>query len=180
MRRKITVIGDSQAAAVAALLLARRELADLLLVGAGDGLAGDLCAAAEAEGFAGWVAAGDWRDAAGSDVVVAGAVPDGTGEEIAARCPGAVVVVATDEPGADVGALLTATRFPRGRVIGAAGGASGPLGRGAVAAAIADAVVRDRGREMRCAVMCRPDDDEHDGVAERTVRVGAGGVQQIL
>jgi malate/lactate dehydrogenase len=180
MRRKITVIGDSETAAVAALLLARREIADLLLVEAREGLARDLAAAAEAERFAAWVSEGDWVDAAGSSVVVATAVPDGTARELAARCPGSVVVVATDDPAADVAALLDATRFPRGRIVGAAGGGAGPLGRGAVAAAIADAVLRDRGRELRAAVLCRPEDDQYDGVQERAVTIGAGGVEQIL
>src|SRR3954465_4294920 len=109
MRRKISIIGDSETAAVAALLLARRELADIVLVAARDGLAADLEAAAAAEGFAAWVRAGDWVDAAGSDVVVAGELPDGAAEELAARCPGAVVVVATEATTGDVTSLLDIT-----------------------------------------------------------------------
>jgi malate/lactate dehydrogenase len=180
MRRKITVIGDSETAATAALLLARREIADILLVDTRDGLARDLEAAAEAEGFAHWATEGDWVDAAGSSIVVAAAMPDGAASELAARCPGSVVVVATADPATDVAALLDATRFPRGRIIGATGGGAGPLGRGAVAAAIADAVLRDRRRELRAAVLCRPDDDKYDGVQERAVTIGAGGVERIL
>jgi malate/lactate dehydrogenase len=180
MRSKITVIGDTEAAAVAALLLGRRELADVVLVDTRDGLADDLAAAADAEGFAPWVTAGDWRDAAGSDVVVAGTLPDGAARELSERCPRSVVVVVTPDTAADVASLLDATRFPRGRVIGAVGGGGGPLGRGAVAAAIADAVLRDRGRELRAAVLCRPEEDQDDGVWERTVRIGATGVEQIL
>jgi malate/lactate dehydrogenase len=180
MRRKITVIGDSETAAVAALALARREVADILLIGGREGLVGDLEAAAQVEGFAPWVAEGDWVDAAGSSIVIAAAVPDGVAEQLAARCPGAIVVVATADPAADVRALLDGTRFPRGRILGAAGAGAGPLGRGTVAAALADAVLRDRGRELTAAVLCRPDDDQFDGVEERTVRVGAGGVERIL
>jgi hypothetical protein len=43
----------------------------------------------------------------------------------------------------------------------------------------ADAVLRDRGAELRCAVLCRGEGGE-DGVRVRDVRVGGGGVQEIL
>jgi malate/lactate dehydrogenase len=179
MRSRVTCTATSRIGRTAALLVAQLDLADLVVVGDDDGLAGDLAGAAAALGYDPRVRAGAWADAAGSDLVVVDTVVEGTGAELAARCAGAVVIVATGAPVPDVTLLLAETRLPRARVFGAAGTpADGPMTTAARAVQAADAVLRDRGRRLRCAVLLRG--DEGEGVHERDVRVGAGGVQAIL
>jgi hypothetical protein len=178
MRRKVTCSTAARTGEVAALLIAQLDLAALTLLG-GDGasaLAADLVDAAEAQGYEPRVRAGRWADAAGADLVVLDAVEDDTGAEIAARCAGAVVVVATGDPLADVARLLAETRLPRARILGVDVAGKGPVTAAAEAVRVVDAVLRDRRGALPVAVQALED----DAVALRDARIGAGGVQAIL
>jgi malate/lactate dehydrogenase len=179
MRRKVTCTTTTAAGQAAALLLAQLDLAELVLLGSPDGLADDLVGAAGPLRYEPRVSAGGWSDAAGSDVVVVDAVAGDTAAEVAARCAGAVVVVATGRPVDDTARLLEGTRLPRARVFGAAGPHTGPVTAAARALELVDAILRDRRATLRCAVLCLPEDGA-EGVEERDVVVGAGGVQSIL
>src|SRR3954454_6481916 len=99
MRRKVACTASTRTGELAALLIAQLDLTALVVLGASDGLADDLAGAAAAQGYEPRVRAGTWADAAGADLVVLDAVADDTAAEIAARCAGAVVVVATADPG---------------------------------------------------------------------------------
>jgi malate dehydrogenase len=129
MRRKITVVGAGAVGSATALLLGRRPDADVVLVDADPSRAAaralDLTAAVALDAGAGRVGGGTWADAAGSHVVVltlggpdpiAALAP--VGVEIARRCPDAVVVVVTTPVDEATRAVLEATRFPRGQVLG--------------------------------------------------------------
>jgi malate/lactate dehydrogenase len=177
MRRKVTCSTAGRTGEVAALLIAQLDLAALTLLGAGGGaLADDLTGAAEAQGYEPRVRAGGWADAAGADLVVLDALDGDTGAEIAARCAGAVVVVATGDPLADVARLLAETRLPRARIVGVDVAGQGPIAAAAAAVRVVDAVLRDRRRALPVVVQALED----DAVAVRDARVGAGGVQAIL
>jgi hypothetical protein len=176
MRREVTCTAATRTGEVAALLIAQLDLSALTLIGGHDGLADDLAGAASAQAFEPRVRAGAWADAAGADLVVLDAVDADAAAEIAARCAGAVVVVATADPVADVGALLAATHLPRARILGADVAGAGPITAAALAVEVLDAVLRDRRRTLRVAVQALED----DAVAMREARVGAGGVQAIL
>lgn len=180
MRCKLTCTAGTPVGELAALLIAQLDLAALVVLSAPEQLADDVAGAAPAQGYEPRVRAGTWADAAGSDVVVLDAVDDDTGVEIAARCAGAVVVVATLAPVADVTRLLAETRLPRARIVGTAVDGAGPITVAARATEIVDAVLRDRRRTIAAAVQVL---DEADGAAEvvvRDARLGAGGVQAIL
>jgi malate/lactate dehydrogenase len=177
MRRKVTCSTAGRTGEVAALLIAQLDLAALTLLGAGGAaLADDLAGAAAAQGYEPRVRAGGWADAAGADVVVLDAVQDDTGAEIAARCAGAVVVVATGDPLSDVARLLAETRLPRARIIGVDVAGKGPVTAAAESVRVVDAVLRDRRGALPVAVQALED----DAVALRDARIGAGGVQAIL
>lgn len=176
MRRKVTCTAATRTGEVAALLIAQLDLSALVVLGGPDGLADDVAGAAAAQRYEPRVRAGGWADAAGSDLVVVDAVGDDTAAEIAARCAGAVVIVATPDPVGDVRALLEGTRLPRARVLGAAVAGAGPITAAALATEVADAVLRDRRAPLRVAVQ----ELDADDVAVREARVGAGGVQKIL
>jgi malate/lactate dehydrogenase len=178
MRRKVTCSAATATGQAAALLLARMDLAELVVLDAPGGLAADLAEAGAPLRYEPRVSAGGWPAAAGSDVVVLDTVGEDTAAELAARCPGAVVVVATAAPAADVQRLLDGTRLPRARVFGAAGPHAGPVSAAARAHEIVDAILRDRGAMLRCVVLLR---GEHggEGVQARAVQVGEGGVQKI-
>ncbi|PTL58244.1 lactate/malate family dehydrogenase [Paraconexibacter algicola] len=129
MRRKITVVGAGAVGSATALLLGRRPDADVVLVDADAARARaralDLTAAVALDAGAGRVSPGGWVDVAGSHVVVlALGGPDPlaalaeVGTELARRCPDAVVVVLTTPVDAATHAVLEATRFPRGQVLG--------------------------------------------------------------
>lgn len=129
MRRKITVVGAGAVGSTTALLLGRRPDADVVLVDADVARARaralDLTAAVALDAGAGRVTGGTWADAGGSHVVVlALGGPDplaalaDVGVELARRCPDAVVVVVTTPIDAATRAVLDATRFPRGQVVG--------------------------------------------------------------
>jgi hypothetical protein len=176
MRRKVTCIAATRTGEVCALLVAQLDLTALTVLG-GDDLAEDLRGAAVSQGFEPRVRAGaGWADAAGSDLVVLDAVDTEACAEIAARCAGAVVVVASADAVGDVGRLLAATHLPRARVVGVDVVGAGPVTAAARAVEVVDAVLRDRRRALRVAVQGLED----DAVAVRDARVGAGGVQAIL
>jgi malate/lactate dehydrogenase len=183
MRRKVTCTTTTRTGEIAALMIAQLDLAALVLLGEqGDDLASDLAGAAAAQGFEPRIRAGNggWADAAGSDLVVLDAVADDTGSEIAARCAGAVVVVATGDPVADVARLLEETRLPRARIFGAVCDSGAEFfSRAAVATQLVDAVLRDRRRALDAVVQTLAPDGATAVVAARA-RIGAGGVQAIL
>jgi malate/lactate dehydrogenase len=181
MRRNVTCTAQTFRGELAALLVAQLDLSALVLLGGRDGLAEDLVGAAASLGYEPRVRDGGWAEAAGADVVILDAIADDTAAEIAARCSGAVVVVATPTPVTDVQRLLDATQMPRARVIGAAVEGAGPITAAARAAEIADAVLRDRRRALTVAVLVLGEDgDDAGGVQVREARIGAGGVQAIL
>lgn len=175
MRRKITVIGQGPAAAAAALLLAQRDVADLVLVGLAAEVAEDLAAAGAVLGFAPELAAGAWLETAGSDAVVLTELPEDAARELGERCPDAVLVLATPEPAEAVAVVLDATHLPRSRVVGVRG-AGGPFSSAAEAERVVDAVLHDRGRELPFPVLLR----EGEAVVAVRARVGAGGVAEVL
>ena len=179
MRSKVTCTAQTFTGELVALLIAQLDLSALVLLGGRTGLSEDLAGAATSQGFEPRVGAGTWPDAAGSDLVVLDAVADDTGLEIAQRCAGAVVIVATATPVTDVRRLLDATRLPRARIFGAAVEGAGPITAAARAAELADAVLRDRRRTLKAAVLVLGEAAD-EGVAVREARIGAGGVQAIL
>jgi malate/lactate dehydrogenase len=179
MRSKVTCTAETFTGELIGLLIAQLDLSVLVLLGGREGLAEDLAGAAEPQGYEPRVQPGTWADAGGSDLVVVDAITPGTGQEIAQRCAGAVVIVATPTPVTDVQRLLDVTRLPRARIIGAAVEGAGPITVAARAVEIADAVLRDRRRMLQAAVMALGEDAE-EGVALREARIGAGGIQAIL
>jgi malate/lactate dehydrogenase len=179
MRRKVTCTAQTFTGEVAALLIAQLDLTALLVLGGRDGLAEDVAEAGVAQGYEPRVRSGAWADAAGADLVVLDTVEDDTAREIAERCSGAVVVVATATPVTDVQRLLDETHLPRARIIGAALEGAGPITAAARAVEIVDAVLRDRRRELTAAVLVLGEEGD-EGVQLRQARIGAGGVQAIL
>jgi malate/lactate dehydrogenase len=180
MRRKLTCTTCTRTGEIAALLITQLDLTALVLLSGPDGLAEDLAGAAPVQGYEPRVRAGTWADAAGSDVVVLDAVGEDTAAEIAARCAGAVVVVATPTPVADVARLLEGTRLPRARIVGAAVDGAGPITAAARATEIVDAVLRDRRRTIAAAVQVLDEAGGAPDVVVRDARIGAGGIQAIL
>jgi hypothetical protein len=178
LRRKVTCSTTTRTGEAAALLIAQLDLVALTLLGGAEAeaLAEDLAGAAAAQGYEPRVRAGGWADAAGADLVVLDALEDDTGAEIAARCAGAVVVVASGDPLADVARLLAETRLPRARIIGVDVAGRGAVTAAAEAVRVVDAVLRDRRGALAVAVQALED----DAVALRDARIGAGGVQAIL
>lgn len=180
MRCKVTCTAQTRTGELAALLIAQLDLVTLVLLDAAEGLAEDLAGAAPAQGYEPRVRPGGWADAAGSDLVVLDVVTPQTGTEIAARCAGAVVVVATPTPVADVEALLDQTRLPRARIVGAAVDGAGPITAAARAAELVDAILRDRRATLRAAVQVLDEEGGATNVLVREARIGAGGIQAIL
>jgi malate/lactate dehydrogenase len=181
MRRTVTCTAATRTGEVAALLIAQLDLSTLVLVGGPDGLADDVAGAALAQGYEPRIAAGGWADAAGSDLVVVDAVDAAVAREIATRCAGAIVVVASADVAGDVEALLAATQMPPARVLGAAVQGAGPVTAAARATELVDAILRDRRRVLDVAVQGPAQDGAAGGpgVAVRAARVGAGGVQEL-
>jgi malate/lactate dehydrogenase len=180
MRSKVTCTAQTFTGELIALLIAQLDLSVLFVLGGREGLADDLSGAAAPQGYEPRVRAGTWADAGGSDLVVVDKIDQDTGKEIAQRCAGAVVVVATPTPVTDVQRLLDATRLPRARIVGAAVEGAGPITAAARAAEIADAVLRDRRRTLQAAVQVLSDEGSGEAVALREARIGAGGIQAIL
>jgi hypothetical protein len=179
MRAKVTCTAFARTGEVAVLLIAQLDLGAVIVFSGPDGLADDVAGAAASQGYEPRVRAGGWADAAGSELVVLDAVGDDTAQEIAARCAGAVVIVATDTPVTDVERLLAETHLPRARIIGAAVEGAGPITAAARATELADAVLRDRRRTIAAAVQVLGEEGDA-AVVIRDARIGAGGVQAIL
>jgi malate/lactate dehydrogenase len=180
MRSTLTCTAFTRTGELAALLIAQLDLAALVVLSGPNAVAEDLVGAASAQGYEPRVRAGSWADAAGSQVVVLDAVDDDTGAEIAARCAGAVVVVATPTPVADVDRLLAETHLPRARIVGADVDGAGPITAAARATEIVDAILRDRRRTISAAVQVLDEADGAAAVVVRDARIGAGGIQAIL
>jgi malate dehydrogenase len=115
MRRNIAVVGEGEASALTAWALAQRAT-----------LRVSLCAPA-APTPPGVHTAPGWDELAGADVVVLAVDDPGRQgfealtHDLAARAPDAIVIVAGRGDDVTVAALLAATGFPRGRVLGAGG-----------------------------------------------------------
>ena len=108
------------------------------------------------------------EDVAGSSVVVLAEPGDRLFGAIRDRAPNAVVVVAGHSPSA----VCEATLFPRARIIGTEDADA--------AADVVDSVVLDRGRVMTCVVRCEGEHGIEGEFAAVPVRVGAGGVREIV
>ena len=146
MNRKVTVIGGAgNVGATVARAIAVKELADVVVIDIADqkaaGLALDLYQANPIEGSdARLIGGGDYKDAAGSDVVViTSGVPRKPGmsrddllqvnykimqqvsEQIVKYCPNAIIVPVANPLDAMCQAVFRLTGFPRERVIGMAG-----------------------------------------------------------
>src|SRR5215218_4629766 len=127
MRSKVTCTAETFTGELIALLIPQLDLSVLVLLGGREGLAEDLAGAAVPQGYEPRAHAGTWADAGGSDLVIVDAIDQDTGKEIAQRCAGAVVIVATPTPVTDVQRLLEATRLPRARIVGAPVEGAGPI-----------------------------------------------------
>jgi malate dehydrogenase len=145
MRPKVTVVGAGNVGGTTALLLAMRDLADIVLVDIVEGLAkGKALDIAEALPVLGSrvqvTGTTDWAEAEGSELVVVTSgvarkpgmsrddllvantrIVSSVASEIRARCPAAVVIVVSNPLDAMAQLTLEVTGFGRERVIGMAG-----------------------------------------------------------
>ena len=144
-RKKITIVGAGNIGATLALLLARRETADITLIDINEGVAKgkalDIMEASPILGFNAHVAGtGNYEDTADSDVVVITAgfprkpgmsrddllfknfeVVKSVSEQIRKYSPNAFVIVVTNPLDAMTYTALKVTGFPKERVMGMAG-----------------------------------------------------------
>lgn len=144
-RKKITIVGAGNIGATLALLLARRETADITLIDINEGVAKgkalDIMEASPILGFnAHVVGTGNYEDTAGSDVVVITAgfprkpgmsrddllfknfeVVKSVSEQIKKYSPEAFVIVVTNPLDAMTYTALKVTGFPKEKVMGMAG-----------------------------------------------------------
>jgi len=144
-RKKITIVGAGNIGATLALLLARRETADITLVDIDEGIAKgkalDIMEASPILGFNAHVTGtADYADTANSDVVVITAgfprkpgmsrddllfknyeVVKSVSEQVRKYSPEAFVIVVTNPLDAMTYTALKVTGFPKERVIGMAG-----------------------------------------------------------
>ena len=144
-RKKITIVGAGNIGATLALLLARRETADITLIDINEGVAKgkalDIMEASPILGFnAHVVGTGNYEDTADSDVVVITAgfprkpgmsrddllfknfeVVKSVSEQIKKYSPDAFVIVVTNPLDAMTYTALKVTGFPKERVMGMAG-----------------------------------------------------------
>jgi malate dehydrogenase len=144
-RKKITIVGAGNIGATLALLLARRETADITLIDINEGVAKgkalDIMEASPILGFnAHVIGTGNYEDTAGSDVVVITAgfprkpgmsrddllfknyeVVKSVSEQIKKYSPEAFVIVVTNPLDVMTYTALKVTGFPKERVIGMAG-----------------------------------------------------------
>ncbi|MEP6954385.1 MAG: hypothetical protein ABI950_10025 [Solirubrobacteraceae bacterium] len=179
MSRKISLLGPDGAHALS--LLARIDVAELLLVAPGAPKTADEVAAAVAradsrrrvhggEGF------GDLRGSA--VVVLAREASDAELLELSRTAPSAVLVVAAGDIERECGRVLDTTSLPRPRVIGVA--SETDLARPDEGSAeLAAAVFLDRGHVLRCVARCQGEAGL-EGMHTVRARVGAGGVTEIL
>jgi len=144
-RKKITIVGAGNIGATLALLLARRETADITLIDINEGVAKgkalDIMEASPILGFNAHVTGtGNYEDTADSDVVVITAgfprkpgmsrddllfknfeVVKSVSEQIKKYSPEAFVIVVTNPLDAMTYTALKVTGFPKERVMGMAG-----------------------------------------------------------
>ena len=144
-RKKITIVGAGNIGATLALLLARRETADITLIDINEGIAKgkalDIKEASPILGFnAHVVGTGNYEDTADSDVVIITAgfprkpgmsrddllfknfeVVKSVSEQIKKYSPNAFVIVVTNPLDAMTYTALKVTGFPKERVLGMAG-----------------------------------------------------------
>ena len=144
-RKKITIVGAGNIGATLALLLARRETADITLIDINEGVAKgkalDIMEASPILGFNAHVTGtGNYEDTAGSDVVVITAgfprkpgmsrddllfknfeVVKSVSEQIKKYSPEAFIIVVTNPLDAMTYTALKVTGFPKERVLGMAG-----------------------------------------------------------
>jgi len=146
MRKKATVIGAGNVGATAALRLAEKELADVVLIdiieGVPEGKCLDLAEAAPIEQHDCKITgcAGNYSDAKGSDIVIITAgiprkpgmsrddllstnmgIMDAVTKEVAAVAPEAVLIIVSNPLDAMCHVAYEASGFPRNRVVGMAG-----------------------------------------------------------
>jgi len=144
-RKKITIVGAGNIGATLALLLARRETADITLIDINEGVAKgkalDIMEASPILGFnAHVVGTGNYEDTANSDIVIITAgfprkpgmsrddllfknfeVVKSVSEQIKKYSPEAFVIVVTNPLDAMTYTALKVTGFPKERVMGMAG-----------------------------------------------------------
>jgi malate/lactate dehydrogenase len=173
MPRKISVIADGEHGAVVTLLLAERDYADLVLLGAAG--AEDIAAAWGSERVG---HATDLEDTGGADLLVLAAESDAqTLRDLMSRSPGAIVIVAAAPVTAGCDLVLGAVSPPRGRVLGVA--ADGPYSLAVGARRLVDAVLLGRRGTLTCVARCQGEHGLHGTLAVRA-RVGEAGVEEIL
>jgi malate dehydrogenase len=146
MRKKVTVVGAGHVGATAAMRLAEKELADVVLVdiieGVPAGKALDLAEAAPIEKHDSKIlgTTNDYREAKGSDIVIITAgIPRKPGmsrddllstnmgimrsvtKEVAAAAPGATLIIVSNPLDAMCHVAYDVSGFPKNRVLGMAG-----------------------------------------------------------
>ena len=145
MRKKVTVVGSGNVGASAAMHIAERELADVvmtdILEGVPQGKGLDMLQAGPIVGSDSHVkGSNDYKDTAGSDIVVVTAgfprkpgmsrddlliknyeVIKATTEKIIANSPNAILIMVTNPLDAMCQVALKVSKFPKHRVIGMAG-----------------------------------------------------------
>jgi len=146
MRKKVTVVGAGNVGATAAMRVAEKELADVVLVdileGVPAGKALDLTEAAPIEKHDAQLvgASGDYSEVSGSDIVIITAgiarkpgmsrddllttnmgIMETVVKEVAAVAPDSVLIIVSNPLDAMCHVALEASGFPKNRVIGMAG-----------------------------------------------------------
>ena len=145
MRRKVTIVGSGNVGATAAHWIVDKELADVVLIdiieGVPQGKALDLLQSGPVEGFdSHLVGTNDYRDSAGSDIVVITAglprkpgmsrddllmknyeIVKGVTEQVVKYSPQCILIVVSNPLDAMVQTAYRVSGFPRNRVIGMAG-----------------------------------------------------------
>jgi hypothetical protein len=109
------------------------------------------------------------EEISGADIVVAAADDaDRLAFEIRDRAPNSVVIVVGGSPHN----VCEMTLFPRARIVG--------VETDEEAAAVVDAVIYDRGTEFETIVRCQGERGIQDDFVRVPVRIGAGGVLEIV
>jgi malate dehydrogenase len=146
MRKKVTIVGAGNVGATAAMRLAEKELADVVLIdiveGVPAGKALDLTEAAPVEKHDSKIigATGDYRDARDSHIVIITAgiprkpgmsrddllstnmgIVEGVTKNIAAVAPDAILIIVSNPLDAMCHVALDVSGFPKHRVVGMAG-----------------------------------------------------------
>jgi malate/lactate dehydrogenase len=173
MPRKISVIAAGEQGGLVTLLLAERDYAEVVLLGAPG--AEDIAAAWGTERVR---HAADREDTGGADLLVLAAQADADAlRDLMSRSPGAIVVVAAAPVTAGCDLVLEAVSPPRGRVLGVA--ADGPYALAVGARRLVDAILLSRRAPVVCVARCQGEHGLHGTLTVRA-RVGEGGVEEIL